>query len=96
MNYKQFLYYKLAEEATEVSHAAIKCAMYTPETKSKNGELTRAAELRMELMDLVATINCLEELDEDLDIDLELVPAKMLKTKNCYERSKGLWNNATL
>lgn len=92
MNYKQFLYYKLAEEAAEVAHAAIKCAMYTPDTMSKNKITSRLEELRIELMDVAATIKCLQEADEYIYVDMDLIPAKMLKTKACYEKSKAEWS----
>ena len=64
MNYKQFLYMKLAEEASEVAQAALKCSIFGEEGKDPRQENsnTNLEHLNCEINDLYAILSLINEL----------------------------------
>lgn len=84
MNYKQYLLIKLAEEASEIAQAAIKCSLFGYESKDPrevNGK-TNIQKLLCELADLSAVTDLLGD-TEDFDNDVleSIEPEKYIESK---------------
>lgn len=102
MNYKQYLLNKLAEEASEISQAAIKCALFGYQSKDPR-ELdlgkTNIEKLLYELADLQAVIELLSETEEFEDTELlesiepeQYIAGKRIKLMyywNMHQQIKG-------
>ena len=63
MNFKEFLYSKLAEEAAETGQAAIKCQIFGEESKDPvlTNSVTNSVALENEFTDMIAVIALLNE-----------------------------------
>lgn len=98
MNYNQFLYTKLAEEASEVAQAALKVALFGEDNKDPRliNSPTNLKHLENEVNDLCAVISLINEpyqpLDEDFPIDPneDHINRKMKQLKVQYEVIKGI------
>jgi hypothetical protein len=88
MKYEKYLLIKLAEEASEVAQAAIKCSLFGYESKDPretNGE-SNLVKLQKELSDMTAVLGELNS-DRSLDIvnfDIEEYLQQKQKKLNYY------------
>ena len=101
MQYLDFLYSKLAEEAGELAQAGIKCQLFGEDGKDPTAvdAVTNRQALNNELTDLTAVLSLLNEhLDPEsssyYDIDEERLNSKRIKLKTmhrqiCQSRMKG-------
>jgi NTP pyrophosphatase (non-canonical NTP hydrolase) len=94
MQYKDFLYMKLAEEAGEIAQMAIKTAIFGEDSTDPtviNGDTNQVA-LAKELTDLIAVFSLLnEQLDpsgktQPYDIDEERLEQKRIKLKTMFSQ----------
>lgn len=91
MNYQQYLFQKLAEEASEIAKEALKCALFgtdSTDPREKNGS-TNLQKLKLELLDMTAVLTLLqEEVDDsglpDFDEDFH-VESKRTRLKYYYD-----------
>jgi hypothetical protein len=100
MNYNQYLLIKLAEEASEVAQAAIKCSLFGydgVDPREVNGK-TNFEKLMYEILDLQAVAELIEELpitpeqEEQLgDFNpREYIASKRVKLKYYFDISQEL------
>jgi NTP pyrophosphatase (non-canonical NTP hydrolase) len=97
MNYNQFIYTKLAEEASEVAQAALKVALFGEDNKDPRltNSPTNLRHLENEVNDFCAVVSLINEpfhTDESFPIDIsdEHIQRKMKQLKVQYEVIKGI------
>lgn len=97
MKYEKYLLIKLAEEASEIAQAAIKCSLFGYESKDPretDGD-NNLFKLQKELLDLSAVItelsttDSLDKISEDFDVD-GYVEGKRKKLNYYYEVASRL------
>jgi hypothetical protein len=96
MNFKQYLLIKLAEEASEVSQAAIKCSLFGYKSKDPrevNGN-TNLHKLLLEILDMEAVTQLLREYDDSDEVisfdPEEYIKLKQQKLIHYFEVSKDI------
>lgn len=103
MQYKDYLYSKVAEEAAELAQSAIKCMLFGEQSTDPTvvGGDTNQQAFNKEFTDLIAVISLLnEQMDltgdtQFFDIDEKRLDTKRIKVKAmhstiCHNRMKGI------
>lgn len=98
MNYNQFIYTKLAEEAVEVAQAALKVALFGPDNKDPRflNSPTNLKHLENEVNDFCAVMSLINEpsyeTGEDFPVDIydSHIQRKMKQLKVQFEVIKSI------
>lgn len=94
MNTTQYLLIKLAEEAVELSHAAIKASQFGPETKNPGTGKTNIVALQEEYDNITAIVRLLEEQGIWIILpSMEKIRQKMGDTMIYKETSDNYWKD---
>lgn len=86
MNYKQYIYSKIAEEASEIAQAAIKTQLfgeYSTDPRENTGE-TNITKLVKELLDLACVTSILDQItvSENIQLNSNFDPKEYAENKS--------------